>query len=236
VALACINLQGRLNVITGDPQVPHTSMASPIVIDGVAMYRRLSGPTMISRGTDLADVVAVEDGGALNWYTGTFSAVTGTLFSGPVTDPSAVQFDPAARPALISTGSLLLAAAVGVDGSLRVASIDPVLLTMSVPIEVDASVSIARSGPIGLGRTASNLVLVAVDSQHVVRAATRPIAGGAWTPLAPLWSLVEISPLGGVTVVSIDLGVMAIAVGVDGVVQSALSADGLLWSPIVPLP
>jgi hypothetical protein len=236
VALAGISPEGRLIIITGDPQILHSSTSAPMVIDPISMYRRVSGPAMVSRGTGLADVVAIEDGGALNWYTGTFNPVTGTLFSGPVTEPSAVQFDPGARPALISTGSLLLAAAVGTDGSLRVASIDPVLLTMDVAVEVDPSVSIARSGPVALGRTASNVVVVAVDSQNVVRAATRPIAGGAWAPLVPLWSLVEISPLGGVTVVSIDLGVMAIAVGVDGVVQSALSVDGLLWSPVAPLP
>jgi hypothetical protein len=105
-----------------------------------------------------------------------------------------------------------------------------------VPVEVDATVSIARSGPVALGRTAFSAVVVAVDSQNTVRAATRPIGGGSWTPLIPLVSLVAISPLGGVTVVSIDLGVMAIAVGVDGVVCSALSVDGLIWSPLIPLP
>jgi hypothetical protein len=29
---------------------------------------------------------------------------------------------------------------------------------------------------------------------------------------------------------------VAIAVGVDGLVCSALSVDGLIWSPLVPLP
>ena len=69
-----------------------------------------------------------------------------------------------------------------------------------------------------------------------MRAATRPLSGGSWTPLIPLLSLVAISPLGGVTAVSMDLGVMAIAIGVNGAVCSALSVDGLLWSPLVPLP
>jgi hypothetical protein len=196
LALATISPQGRLSIITGDPQISHSSMSPPAVIDAVGMYRRISGPAMISRGTGLADVVAIEDGGSLNWFTGAFNPGTGTLFSGSVTEPSAVQFDPGARPALISTGSLLLAAAVGTDGSLRVASIDPVLLTMDVPVEVDPTVPIARSGPVALGRTASNVVVVAVDTQNIVRAATRPIGGGSWTPLLPLLSLVEISPLG----------------------------------------
>ena len=235
VALAGISPEGRLMMMTGDPQTLHSSTSAPMVLDPIAMYRRLAGPAMISRATGLADVVAIEDGGALNWYTGTFIE-GGPLFSGPVTEPSAVAFDPGARPALISTGSLLLAAAVGTDGSLRVASIDPVLLRMDAPIEVDRTVPIARSGPVALGRTARDVVVVAVDTQNALRAATRPIAGGDWTPLVPLFSFVEISPLGGVTVVSIDLGVMAIAVGVDGVACSALFVDGLTWSPLVPLP
>jgi hypothetical protein len=75
-----------------------------------------------------------------------------------------------------------------------------------------------------------------VDTQNNLRAATRPIAGGNWTPLAQLFSLGEISALGGVTLISIDLGVMAIAVGVDGVVCSALSVDGFIRSPVLPLP
>ena len=236
VVLAAVNPDARLVVLTGDPQTLHSSTSGTSQIDPFGLYRRVAGPAIASRGPGLADIVAIEDGGALNWFTGALPAAAGSGFSGPITEPSAVQFDPGARPALMPTGRLLLAAAVGTDGSLRVATIDPVLLTMDVPVEVDATVSIARSGPVALGRTAFSAVVVAVDSQNTVRAATRPIGGGSWTPLIPLVSLVAISPLGGVTVVSIDLGVMAIAVGVDGVVCSALSVDGLIWSPLIPLP
>src|SRR5262249_13200301 len=123
VALAGISPEGRLVIITGDPQILHSGTSTPIVIDPLGMDRRISGPAMVSRGTGLADVVAIEDGGSLNWFTGVFDPVTGAQFSGPVTETSGVQFDPGARPALISTGSLLLAAAVGTEGSLRVASI-----------------------------------------------------------------------------------------------------------------
>ena len=193
------------------------------------------GPPLSAAASGSQTSWLIEDGGALNWYTGAFPGIGGG-FTGPVTEASAVACDPGARPALMSTGSLLLAAAVGTDGSLRAFTIDPVLLTMDVPVEVDATVSIARLGPIGLGRTASNAVVVAVDAQNVVRAATRPLRGGSWTPLIPLLSLVAISPLGGVTLVSIDVGVMAIAIGANGAVCSALSVDGLLWSPLVPLP
>jgi hypothetical protein len=46
----------------------------------------------------------------------------------------------------------------------------------------------------------------------------------------------RVSPLGGVVAVPSDLGVMALTVGMDGIVQSALSPDGVLWSPLLPLP
>jgi hypothetical protein len=234
--LAAIHPQGRLVVITGDPQILSSGMSAPLVLDAVGGYRRVSGPAIVSRGTGLADVVAIEDGGALNWFTGRLPAIVGTGWSGPVTEPSAVAFDPGARPALLVTGNLLLAAAVASDGSLRVATIDPVARTVDVPVVVDAGVTIDPSGPVALGLTASNVVALGVDTQGTLRAATRLIAGGNWTPLLPLLSPVAISPLGGVTAVTIDIGVMAIVVGVDGIVCSALSVDGLIWTPLVPLP
>ena len=113
-----------------------------------------------------------------------------------------MAFDPGARPALLVAGNLLLAAAVGTDGSLRATTIDPVTRTVSAPIEVDASVAIATFGPVALGLTAANVVALAVDTQGVMRAATRPFAGGTWTPLIPVRSLIAISPLGGVTAVT----------------------------------
>ena len=79
-------------------------------------------------------------------------------------------------------------------------------------------------------------MILAVDTEGVLRAATRPAAGGDWTPLLPILSSVAISPVGGVSAVSIDLGVMAIAVDKDGVIQFALSVNGLFWSPLIPLP
>lgn len=236
LVLAAINPQGRLVVLTGDAQILLSSTSPPLVIDAVGSYRRVSGPTIVSRGAGLADIVSIEDGGSLSWFTGRLPAAVGTGFSGPVIDPSAVEFDPGARPALLVTGSLLLAAAVGSDGSLRAATIDPVLITIDPPVEVDASVSIGRSGPVALGRTAFNIVALAVDRQGALRAATRLIGGGSWTPLLPVPSPIAISPLGGVTAVTIDIGVMAIVVGVDGIVCSAISVDGLIWSPLVPLP
>jgi hypothetical protein len=234
--LAAISPQGRLVVLTGDPQFLSSGMSAPLVLDAVGMYRRVSGPAIVSRGLGLADVVVIEDGGALNWFTGRLPAIVGTGWSGPVTEPSAVTFDPGARPALLVTGSLLLAAAVSSEGSLRAVTIDPVARTIDVPVEVDPSVAIDTSGPVALGLTALNVVALAVDTQGTLQAATRLIAGGSWTPLLPVPSLVTVSPLGGVTAVTIDIGVMAIVVGVDGIVCSAISVDGLIWSPLVPLP
>jgi hypothetical protein len=233
-AITAIDPDGRLVILTGDPQVMLSSTTAPIAVDAFSTYRRTSGPTITSRGPGLADIVAIDDTGVLNWFTGTLPAGAGSGMFGPVT--SAVSFDPGARPALVATGSLLLALAVDTNGLLQAATIDPVLLTMDVPVVVDAGVVIDPTGPVALGRTALNVVALAVDTQGTLRAATRLISGGSWTPLIPLVALVAMSPLGGVTVVSIDLGVMAIAVGVDGVVCSALSVDGLIWSPLIPLP
>jgi hypothetical protein len=234
--LAAINAQGRLVVFTGDPQILLSATSAPVVLDAIGMYRRVAGPTIVSRGAGLIDIVAIEDGGSLNWFTGNVTATNATAFSAPIPDASGVQFDPGARPALIVTGNSLLAAAVGSDGTLRAITIDPVTRTIASPVVIDASVSIDTSGPIGLGRTAANLVALGVDKEGLLRAATRAIGGGNWTPLLPLLSLRKISSLGGVTGVSIDLGVMAIAVSVEGIVCSAISVDGLVWSPLVPLP
>jgi hypothetical protein len=89
---------------------------------------------------------------------------------------------------------------------------------------------------VALGRTALNFVVLAIDTQGTLRAATRLIAGGSWTPLIPIVSPIAISPLGGVSAVTMDIGVMAIAVGVNGIICSAISVDGLIWSPLLPLP
>ena len=65
--------------------------------------------------------------------------------------------------------------------------------------------AIDRSGPVALARTALNFVVPAVDTQGTLRAATRLIAGGSWTPLLPVLSAISISPLGADIAVSIDV-------------------------------
>lgn len=235
VVLAAINPQGRLVTLSGDPRDMRATATPALEVDTVAMYRRLPGVAMVSRGAGLVDIVAIEDGGTLVWYTGTVPEIW-PILSEAITDGSATPFDPNARPALLSTGNLLVAAAVGRDGVLRVTTLDPAVGTMTVPVAVDASAMIERSGPVAVARAGTNIVVLAVDTDYTVRAATRPLAGGAWTPFLPVLSLESISPLGGVTAVSIDLGVMAVAVNTDGVVCSALSVDGVLWSLMSRLP
>ncbi len=235
VVLAVINPAGRLTIFTGDPQILLSGLAGPVVLDAVGSYRRADGAAIVSRGSGLADVVAIGSGGALNWFPGSVTAAGVVTFTGPLNDLS-VAFDPGARPALLAAGGSLLALAVGTDGVLRATTLDPVTQTVDAPVVVDASVTIATQGPVALGLTALSVVALAVDTQGILRAATRLIGGGAWTPLLPVPAAIALSPLGGVTAVTIDVGVMAIGVGIDGIVCSALSIDGLIWSPLVPLP
>jgi hypothetical protein len=61
--------------------------------------------------------------------------------------------------------------------------------------------------------------VLAVDSDSVLHAATRPLAGGDWTSLAALHEAQAVSARGGVTAVSMtDLGVVALALRGDGTV------------------
>jgi hypothetical protein len=235
IVFAVINPAGGLTIVTGDPQILLAGLTPPVVLDAVGSYRRVDGAAIASLGGGLVDIVAIEDGGSLNWFTGSVTAAGASSIAGPLNDPS-VAFDPGARPALLPLGIQVLAAAVGTDGVLRVTTLDPVTQTVDPPVVVDAAVTIAAQGPVALGRTTLSVVVLAVDTQGTLRAATRAIGGGAWTPLVPVPALIACSPLGGVTAVSIDFGVMAIAVGADGVVCSALSVDGLIWSPLLPLP
>ena len=237
LVLAAISPAGRLVVLTGDPQVLLAGMAGPLELDNVGFYRRVAGPTIVSRAVGLADIVTIEDGGGLSWFTGSFPAAAGgTGWSPRFTEPSGVTFDTGARPALLATGDGLLAAAVGADGSLRATTLHPPTRTLDAPVEVDPTIAIDTLGPIGLGLAAHNVVALGVDKQGALRAATRAVAGGAWTPLIAVLSPVPLNPLGGVTAVSIDIGIMAIVVSVDGAVCSAISLDGLIWPPLVPLP
>ena len=236
VVLAAITPEGRLVVITGDPDGLLAGMSAPLVLDPVGFYRRVAGPTIVSRSAGRADIVTIEDGGGLSWFTGVFPATIGTGWSPRFTEPAALAFDPGARPALLVTGDLLLVAAVGADGLLRATTIHPAPRIVDAPVDIDPAVAIDTFGPVGLGLAGPNVVAFGIDKQGVLRAATRAIAGGNWTPLAPVPSAFPLSPLGGVTAVSLDIGIMAIGVGIDGIVCFSISLDGLIWPPLIPLP
>jgi hypothetical protein len=232
--VAAISPDADLVVMSGDPHL-HLSpgLSQPLVLDNVGNYRRTSGPALVSRAPGLADIVVIEDGGSLGWFSGTTLATVGTGWSAGVSDTSGVVFDPNARPALIAVGDVLLAAGVGSEGWLRVATIDPLAGTIEEPLVVDVQVTAETSGPVALGATDDSVVVLAVDTDAVLRAAVRPLAGGEWTSLAAVDEAQAVSPLGGVTAVSMtDLGVMALAVRSDGTIVSSLSKDGLEWSTL----
>jgi hypothetical protein len=224
--------------MNGEPHLHFSpGLSQPLVLDNVGNYRRASGPALVSRGPGLADVVVIEDGGSLGWFSGTTLATVGTGWSAGVSDTSGVVFEPGARPALIAVGDVLLAAGVGSEGWLRVATIDPLAGTIEEPLVVDVQVTADTSGPVALGATDDSVVVLAVDTDAVLRAAVRPLAGGEWTSLTAVDEAQPVSPLGGVTAVSLtDLGVMALAVRSDGTIVSSLSKNGLEWSTLQVLP
>jgi subtilisin family serine protease len=236
LVLAAISPEARLVVLTGDPQALLAGTSPPLVLDPVARYRRMAGPVVMSRAAGLADIVMIEDGGGLVWYQGNLLATVGTGWTGAITEPSSVSFDPGVRPALLAVGEGLLAAAVGTEGWLRVAALDPAAGVIEEPVVVDVGVTIDTGGPVALVAAGDSVVLLGVDTDGILRAATRPVTGGEWSALLTVFSSMRVSPLGGVVAVPSDLGVMALTVGMDGIVQSALSPDGVLWSPLLPLP
>ena len=237
VAIAAVDPDGRLTVMIGNPDDPAGAISDPLVLSAAGNFRRTPGPAIVSRAEQQADVVAVEDGGSLHWFTGVTNATIGTGFTDGPGDPSDTDFDPGVRPVLLVNGSELMAAAVGIDGRLRVASIDPDLLIFGEPVIIDPGVAVATSGPVGLAVAGGSAVVLAIDTAGALRVATRPVGGGDWTPLGTVPSLVTLSPLGGVVAVGMaDVGVMAICIARDGSVLSAVSADGTIWAPLLPLP
>lgn len=237
VVVAAISPAGQIVVMTGDPDVlTSTKLSTAFVLDALGSYRRTDGPALVSRSPGLGDLVAIADNGALTWFTGQPFLSNGTGWSAPIREPTLVEFEPGARPALLVNGAELLVAAVGSEGFLRVTTLDPVTLTIDTPVVVDVQANIDTSGPVALGFAGPNVVVLGVDTDGILRAATRLRGGGNWTPLLPVLAPILVSPLGGVTAASIDVGVIAIVVGTDGVVMSSLSLDGLLFTPLLPLP
>lgn len=237
LALATISPDGRLSVLVGDPDDPGGAVTDPLMLSELGSYRRTPGPVIVSRGEQQADVVAVEDGGSLHWFTGVTDATSGTGWTEGPGDPTSTEFDRGVRPFLLVNGSELLAAAVDLHGRLRVASLDPDLLIFGEPITVDADVTIAGAGTVALAVAGSSVVVLAVDIAGALRVATRPVGGGDWTQLGTVPGLLSLAALGGVVAVGMaDVGVMAICVSHSGSVVSAISPNGVLWLPLLPLP
>jgi hypothetical protein len=237
VVVASIDRAGQMVVMTGDPDVlTSTGLSAPFVLDTLGSYRRTDGPALVSRAEGLADIVAIADNGALTWWSGQPFLPANTGWSAPIREPTQVEFQPGARPALLANGGELLVAAVSAEGFLRVATLDPLTRTIDAPVVVDVQANIDTSGPVALGLAGPNVVVLGVDTDGLLRAAARARVGGEWSPLLPVISPILVSPLGGVTAASIDSGVLAIVVGTDGVAMSALSLDGLLFTPLIPLP
>jgi hypothetical protein len=101
---------------------------------------------------------------------------------------------------------------------------------------VDVQATIDTSGPVALGMIGTQVVALGVDTEGILRTATRPIAGTSWTALTSVKAPQLLSPLGGVTAVSMAAsGVMAIVVGKDGTILSSLSKDGTTSPMLAPL-
>jgi subtilase family protein len=235
VVIVAVSPEGRLVVMTGDPDLLTDGVSDPLVLSPTASFRRVAGPAVVSRAPGIADVVVIEDGGSLTWFAGRVPATIGTGWSAGVVETT-TEFDPGARPALLATGDVLLAAAVGSEGWLRVTTIDPAAGAVAAPVVVDVQVTIDTSGPVALAVAGANVVVLGIDTDGVLRAATRPAAGGEWSALGAVPAPQLLGAFGGVTAVTmVDVGVMAIAVARDGTILFALSADGTIWSPLLPL-
>jgi hypothetical protein len=238
--IAGVTPEGGLDVRTGDPALlPNAELGDPVTISGIGRYRRTPGPALVSRGAYLADIVAIEDGGTLNWFSGNLiQPMWGTGWQRAVTEPSLHPFNSAVHPALTVLDTALLACALDTDGHLCTVEIDPTDwpdgISDAQPLDLGAAP--APYGPIALVSTAELVIVMAVANDGTLRAATRPRDGGDFTALPALPCDVALSLRGGVTAVHVpDAGVMALVVDDTGNVRFALSPDGQIWPPLIQI-
>ncbi|MFL5607680.1 MAG: S8 family serine peptidase, partial [Gemmatimonadaceae bacterium] len=169
VVVAAISPAGEVVVMTGDPdRLESTGLSAPFVLDPLGSYRRVDGPSLVSRGDGLADLVAIADNGALTWWTGQPFLPNNTGWSEPIREPTQVEFQPGARPALLVNGAELLVAAVSAEGFLRVTTLDPVTRTIDAPVVVDVQANIDTRGPVALGLAGPNVVVLGVDTDGLL--------------------------------------------------------------------
>jgi hypothetical protein len=238
--VAGVTRQGRLDVRTVDPaSLPAAELSDPVTISGFGLYRRTPGPALVSRGAYLADVVAIEDGGSLNWFSGNLLPPKwGTGWLRPVVAPALNPFDPAVQPALTVVDGGLLACALDKGGLLCTIDIDPTDWPggISAAQPVDLGAAPAPYGPIGLVCTADDVLVMAVGTDGTLRVANRPRAGGEFSALPPVPCDSALYPRGGVIAVIVpDAGVMALVVDDTAGIRFTVSPDGRTWPPLLPI-
>jgi len=234
VAFAAVTPDGQLVTMVGDAGSHFADgLTFGVPIDPANSYRRLRGPAMCSRETGTADVVAIDDGGTLRWFTGVTAATIGTGWQPGVADTSGAAFDGGAGTTVlvVDTDGIrkLVALGVGRDGLLRAADIDPDLGVVTSVFLVGTA-DIAAEGPLGLGLAGDRLVALAVSTGGTLVAATRAPGGGPWTDQTTV-NDATVMPGGGVVATSLDIGVMALVVDIKGTVIAAHSRDGVDWTP-----
>jgi hypothetical protein len=203
----------------------------PTVIDPATRFYRPSDPVLCSRGDEQLDVVTVTDIGLLTWYHGTDTF--GAPWSQPVFDDTATEFVPTARPSVVAGATLLEVIAVGVEGWLYWITIDTVAETMSAPMVIDTQVTIGGDAPVALVRHGQRLVALAVDTEGLLRFATKD-PDADWTELLTVDDNTKVSLLGGVSATVMPaIGIAAVVALRHGErVHWTLSPNGLDWSPL----
>jgi hypothetical protein len=235
LAVAGISPEGRLVFMLMDAAIPNPlEFTEPLVLDGVASYRRSSGPVVISRLPGQLDVVAIDDGGNLRWAAGSAVATWGSFF-GPFVSPSLnVPLDPRARPGVVGTFDGLVVVAVGVDGLLYSCGFGLMPMMVEGLTPIDQTTRFAALGPVALALTGANtLVAAAVGADGILYAMSRQlVVGASWSTVYPVDYSVKVSPLGGATIVARGHNIMVFAVLPDGRVCRSDFVSGIGWLPL----
>ncbi len=235
LAVAGISPEGRLVFMIDDAGIPGPPVfTEPLVLDGLASYRTLPGPVLISRLPGELDIIAIDDGGNLRWATGSAVATWGTFFGPFVSPPANVPLDPHAKPGVVGTLDGLAVVAVGTDGLLYSCGFGLMPMMVESLVAIDQTTRFAALGPVALALAGtSTLVAVAVGADGLLYAMFRQLAiGGSWSAVRPINSSVKVSPLGGATVVARGNNIMAFAVLPNGRICRSDFVSGLGWLPL----
>ncbi len=235
--VAAIQPSGQLVAVEYDAtEMGNHDFSAPVQLDSFSTYRRTPGPMMLSRRARTADVVAIDDGGALRWIAGTVpEGNTITFWHEAVAAQCDVAMEPGVKPGIAGTLDGVAVVAVGSDGLLYAGGfgLQPLLFETLVPI--GPAPAFAAQGHAGLALLhGDTLVAVAVSVDGLLHAAFRPLMpGGEWSPLLAIDPYTAVSPAGGATVVTQGDTVMVFAVLPDGRVCRSDYTPESGWSPIV---